>query len=84
MHVIAKRSFLFLERPAPIDPDKPVPPAGRRHTLSATPSPQEVPDWLIDDGAFKNCVAAGEIQLLSMVTRGEPATEEKPARRKAK
>jgi hypothetical protein len=66
MHVIAKRSFLFLERPTPINPDQPVPPAGRRHQLTATPAPQEIPAWLEKDPALLNAVKVGEIQLLTM------------------
>jgi hypothetical protein len=82
MHVIAKRSFLFLERPTPINPDQPVMPAGRRHQLTATPAPQEIPAWLENDAAFKNAVEVGEIQPLTMTARA--VEEEKPSRRKTK
>jgi hypothetical protein len=82
-HAIAKRSFLFIEGNKALNPDKPVL-AGRRHTLTATPGPQEIPDWLVTDPAFLNAVKVGEIQLLTMATSAAATSAEKPAKPRGK
>ena len=61
MHVIAKRSFLFVNHGAP---------KRQKHTLAASPAPQEVPDWVRELPAYKAALEKNELREVEFVNPG--------------